>query len=125
MIVVRHKGDFKKTEKFLNAMTKKKYFQRIEKYAQQGVDALASATPVNTGKTASSWDYEIKQSKNGLEIYWTNSNVNQGVPIAILIQYDHRTGTGGFVQGIDYINPALRPIFEKIAEDVWKEVTSS
>lgn len=125
MIVVRHKGSFKHTEKFLKTMSKKQYFQRIEKYAKRGVDALASATPVDSGKTAASWGYEIHTSKTGLEICWTNSNVNKGVPIAILIQYGHGTGTGGYVQGIDYINPALRPIFEQIAEDVWKEVTSA
>ena len=89
-----------------------------------GVSALESATPVDSGLTASSWDYEIHQSRNSAKIVWTNSNINQGVPIAIILQYGHGTRNGGYVQGRDYINPAIKPVFDRIAEGVWKEVTS-
>lgn len=125
MVIVKQKGDFSKTEKFLNSISKKQYYRNLQKYAEQGVAALASATPIDSGTTANSWDYEIRQTKNSVSIYWTNSNVNKGVPIAIIIQYGHGTRNGGYVQGRDYINPAMRPIFDKIAENVWKEVTSS
>lgn len=125
MVIVKQKGDFSKTEKFLNIISKKLYYRNLQKYAEQGVAALASATPVDSGTTANSWDYEIRQTKNSVSIYWTNSNVNKGVPIAVIIQYGHGTRNGGYVQGRDYINPAMRPIFDKIAENVWKEVTSS
>lgn len=125
MVIVKQKGDFSKTEKFLNTISKKLYYRNLQKYAEQGVAALASATPIDSGTTANSWDYEIRQTKNSVSIYWTNSNVNKGVPIAVIIQYGHGTRNGGYVQGRDYINPAMRPIFDKIAENVWKEVTSS
>ena len=125
MVKKKKKGDFSKTEKFLNTISKKLYYRNLQKYAEQGVAALASATPVDSGTTANSWDYEIRQTKNSVSIYWTNSNVNKGVPIAVIIQYGHGTRNGGYVQGRDYINPAMRPIFDKIAENVWKEVTSS
>ena len=122
---MKQKGDFSKTEKFLNSISKKQYYRNLQKYAVQGVAALASATPIDSGTTANSWDYEIRQTKNSVSIYWTNSNVNKGVPIAVIIQYGHGTRNGGYVQGRDYINPAMRPIFDKIAENVWKEVISS
>lgn len=125
MVIVKQKGDFSKTEKFLNSISKKQYYRNLQKYAVQGVAALASATPIDSGTTANSWDYEIRQTKNSVSIYWTNSNVNKGVPIAVIIQYGHGTRNGGYVQGRDYINPAMRPIFDKIAENVWKEVISS
>lgn len=125
MIVFTQKGDFKKTEKFLNKASKVEYFRKLEKYAREGVKALSAATPVDTGKTAASWSYEIRQTKGSASIYWTNSNVNKGVPIAIILQYGHGTNNGGYVQGVDYINPALRPVFERLAEETWKEVTSS
>lgn len=125
MVIVKQKGDFSKTEKFLNSISKKQYYRNLQKYAEQGVAALASATPIDSGTTANSWDYEIRQTKNSVSIYWTNSNVNKGVPIAVIIQYGHGTRNGGYVQGRDYINPAMRPIFDKIAENVWKEVISS
>lgn len=125
MVIVKQKGDFSKTEKFLNTINKKLYYRNLQKYAEQGVAALASATPIDSGITANSWNYEIRQTKNSVSIYWTNSNVNKGVPIAVIIQYGHGTRNGGYVQGRDYINPAMRPIFDKIAENVWKEVTSS
>lgn len=125
MIVFRHRGDFNKTEKFLKRAKKNDFYKNLDRYGRQGVAALASATPIDSGLTASSWDYEIREGRNSVNIYWTNSNVNDGVPIAVIIQYGHGTGTGGYVQGRDYINPAIRPIFDRIANNVWKEVISS
>ena len=95
----------------------------MEQYAQLGVEALREATPIDTGETANSWDYDLKVTKNEAQITWTNSNTNKGENIAILIQYGHGTGTGGYVMGQDYINPAMRSVFEKIIEEIWKEVT--
>lgn len=119
------KGDFNRTESFLKRMMKADFFSQLESYAQTGVNALALATPVESGETAASWGYEIKKGRGSCTITWTNSNVNQGVPIAIILQYGHGTGTGGYVAGRDYINPAIQPVFDKIAEGVWKVVKSS
>lgn len=94
-------------------------------YGQIGVDALISATPVRSGLTAGSWGYEVTRTSDQYKITWTNTHMHEGVAIAVLIQYGHGTGTGGYVQGIDYINPAIRPIFEEIANSVWKAVTSA
>ena len=124
MVVFTHKGNFNNTERFLKGVPKIKYRQILEKYAKQGVAALASATPVDSGITAESWDYELKVSPGFYSISWTNSNVVDGVPIAIILQYGHGTGTGGYVQGRDYINPAIQPIFDKISESLWREVSS-
>lgn len=129
-ISFKHKGNFDKTEKFLNKMAKRGYFLDaiLRNYAIQGVQALRSATPVRTGKTAASWGYEIEKGNGYAKIIWTNSNRsgNGGwCPIALLIQYGHGTGTGGYVQGRDYINPAIRPTFDKMANAVWKEVTEA
>ena len=96
----------------------------LSKYGQIGVGALASATPLDSGKTAASWGYEISMSGNSATITWINSNQNQGVNIAVILQYGHGTGTGGYVAGRDYINPAMRPVFDKITEDVWREIQS-
>lgn len=125
MIQVRVKGSYSKTRKFLQNGKDLKVEKILRKYAEQGVTALSKATPVDTGKTASSWDYSIESTKNGVYIYWNNSNINHGVKIALLIQYGHATRNGGWVQGIDYINPALRPIMDKIADEAWKEVNKS
>lgn len=125
MITFKQKGSFKNIERFLDKMQKKEFFQRLNQYGRRGVDALSAATPIDSGKTASSWNYEIHRSKDLVEIVWTNSNVNDGVPIVILLQYGHATGNGGYVQGYDFINPAIRPIFDEIEKDLWKEVTSS
>lgn len=122
-IVFKHKGNLKKTIKFLERMVKEEYLNNLDKYGREGVDALSSATPVDTGKTAASWDYRIEKTNSGTKIIWTNSNVNNGVNIAIILQYGHGTNHGGYVQGRDYINPAIRPIFDKIADNAWKEVT--
>lgn len=124
MIKIKHKGNFSKTEKFLKKALTLDFYKGIEKYAKEGVRALESATPIDSGITSGSWGYEIKTSKDGISIYWNNTNINDGIPIAILIQYGHGTRNGGYVQGIDFINPALKPVFEKIANSVWKEVAS-
>lgn len=118
-------GGFTKTERFLNRMKRHEYLNVLDEFGRDGVQALRNATPVDSGATAEAWDYEIKRTRNYTEIVWTNSNINDGVPIAVILQYGHGTGTGGYVQGRDYINPAIRPIFDKIAEKAWKVVTSA
>ena len=123
MIVIKQSGSFKNTERFLSRESKLNVRNVLERYGKQGVAALASATPVDSGLTANSWGYEVHVSKNSYSIVWTNSNIVNGVPIAILLQYGHATKNGGYVQGRDYINPAIRPIFDRIAEELWKEVT--
>lgn len=125
MISVTTSGSFDNTEKFLKRMNSAKMLSVLSQYGNDGVKALASATPIDTGLTASSWDFKVSQ-KNGIyTIAWINTNVKSGIPVAILLQYGHGTGTGGYVQGRDYINPAIQPIFDRIAADVWKVVTSS
>ena len=116
-------GDLSKTMKFLNRLQHKDYLNILATYGQRGVEALREATPKDTGETANSWYYEIKQDRNGATISWCNRNVNDGVVIAAIIQYGHGTGWGGYVQGIDYINPAMKPIFDDLANECWKEVT--
>lgn len=125
MINFTQKGSFQNLETFLLKMKDGDIYDQLEIYAQEGVRALASATPEDTGKTASMWHYEIRKSRGLLSIIWTNPNSNDGVNIAIILQYGHGTGTGGYVKGRDYINPALRPTFDEIAEKVWNEVTSA
>lgn len=125
MITFRHKGNFSKTTRFLKNAEKATYMDILERYGQEGVAALASATPVDSGLTASSWYYKIER-KNGLIIIgFYNSNIQNGVLIAIILQYGHGTGTGGWVEGRDYINPAIQPIFDEIANKAWKEVTNT
>lgn len=123
MIRFRHKGSFARTERFFHRARRASFFSSLEELAQAGVDALSRATPVDSGLTAQSWDYEIRNEQGKVSIFWKNSNQNKGVPIAVIIQYGHGTGNGGYVEGVDYINPALKPIFEQIAGKVWKEVT--
>lgn len=118
-------GGFTKTERFLNRMKRREYLNVLDEFGRDGVQALRNATPVDSGATAEAWNYEIKRTRDCTEIIWTNSNINDGVPIAVILQYGHGTGTGGYVQGRDYINPAIRPIFDKIAEKAWKVVTSA
>lgn len=118
-------GGFTKTERFLNRMKRHEYLNVLDEFGRDGVQALRNATPVDSGATAEAWDYEIKRTRNYTEIVWTNSNINDGVLIAVILQYGHGTGTGGYVQGHDYINPAIRPVFDKIAEKAWKVVTSA
>ena len=123
MISFRQKGDFSKLTRFLEKAKNAVHLGILDKYGQEGVAALASATPLNSGKTASSWYYEVQHGEGTASINFYNSNVNKGVPIAIILQYGHGTGTGGWVQGRDYINPAIQPIFDKIANEAWREVT--
>lgn len=124
-VIFEVSGGFTKTERFLNRMKRREYLNVLDEFGRDGVQALRNATPVDSGATAEAWDYEIKRTRNYTEIVWTNSNINDGVPIAVILQYGHGTGTGGYVQGRDYINPAIRPIFDKIAEKAWKVVTSA
>lgn len=124
MLTIRQKGDFSKLTKYLiKAKDVVNLDSLLDKYGQQGVDALSKATPVDTGLTASSWYYEIEKDDKGVSIVFYNSNVNRGICIAIILQYGHGTRNGGWVEGRDYINPALQPIFDTIAEAAWKEVT--
>lgn len=122
MIEVTSTGDFKKTEAFLLAMKRGEVYDILEKYGQQGQDALASATPIDSGITRESWKYEVVRKNGKYQIIWRNTNVESGIPVAILIQYGHATGTGGWVEGRDYINPAIQPLFDKIANEVWERV---
>lgn len=123
MIGFRQKGDFSKTTNFLSNLKKKISVYILDRYGRQGVAALSSATPVDTGLTANSWYYKIERDANSVKIVFCNSNIQNGVPIAIILQYGHGTGTGGWVEGRDYINPAIQPVFDKIANDAWREVT--
>ena len=123
MISFRQKGDFSKLSRYFERVKEAAKVGVLDKYGQEGVAALASATPVDSGKTANSWYYEIKRQNGLVSIEFKNANINKGVNIAIILQYGHGTGTGGWVQGRDYINPAIQPIFDKIADDAWKEVT--
>lgn len=123
MITIKHKGEFKQTSKFFVDCLNPNYMNIIERYANAGVNALASATPVDSSNTANSWGYDIKKRGKTITITWYNTNVVDGVPIVILLQYGHGTSNGGYVQGRDFINPTLKPLFDKMANDVWKEVT--
>lgn len=123
MISFRQKGDFSKLNRYFERVKEAAKIGVLDKYGQAGVSALSSATPMESGKTAGSWYYEIKRQNGSVSIEFLNSNINKGVPIAVILQFGHGTGTGGWVQGRDYINPAIQPIFDKIAEDAWKEVT--
>lgn len=124
MISFRQKGDFSKLTRYFERVKEIVKFGNLDKYGREGVTALASATPVDSGITAASWYYEINHSRDSVSINFYNSNVNEGVPIAIILQYGHGTRNGGWVQGRDYINPAIQPIFDKIAESAWREVIS-
>ena len=121
MISLTSKGDFRKTEKFMKNARTKKLMSILKQYGEEGVAALMIATPLDTGRTASSWRYEIKVENNCIRLVFHNDNIQNGVPIAIILQYGHGTGTGGWVEGRDYINPAIQPIFDKIANSAWKE----
>ena len=122
MISFRQKGDFSKTINYFGKLKEAINIRDLDKYGQEGVRALASATPVDTGKTAASWEYKIERKNGQISISFYNTNVVNGVPIAIILQYGHATRNGGWVQGRDYINPAIRPLFDKMADNVWREV---
>lgn len=118
-----HKGDFSKTTKFLTRAKDSVRLSDLERFAKKGVEALASATPVDSGLTANSWKYEIVNEKGSITINFINTNVNKHVPIAVILQYGHATGNGGWVEGRDYINPAIQPIFDEMVRELWREVT--
>ena len=123
MISFRQKGDFSKLTRFLERAKETVRLGDLDKYGRAGVAALASATPVDSGQTANSWYYQIEHKNGSSIITFYNSNIQNGVPIAIILQYGHGTRNGGWVQGRDYINPAIQPIFDQIANNAWKEVT--
>lgn len=123
MVEFKQKGDFTKLNRYFERMKEVAKIGDLDRYGKEGVAALAAATPVDTGKTANSWSYKIKRQNGSVSIDFYNSNFSNGVPIAIILQYGHATNNGGWVQGRDYINPAIQPIFDKIAKDAWKEVT--
>lgn len=122
VIIFRQKGDWKKTRKFLKRCSDLDLDDVLNLYGQEGVDALAKATPKDTGKTAASWSYEVTKGRESIVITWKNSNIVDGVPIAVILQYGHGTRNGGYVEGVDYISPAMRPVFERIAARAWGEV---
>lgn len=125
MITIKTKGSFRRTHKFLKKLDEKDFLRNLEKYGEAGVEALAANTPVDTGKTAESWDYQIVEGNGYVSVQWFNTNVVDGVPIAVILQYGHGTRNGGYVKGRDYINPAMKSVFDKIAEDAWAEVVKS
>jgi hypothetical protein len=122
MISFRQKGDFSNLSRFLERAKETVKIGDLDKYGRAGVAALSSATPVDTGKTADSWTYEIVRQNGSVSIEFHNTNIQKGIPIAIILQNGHATGTGGWVEGRDYINPAIQPIFDKIAKEAWEEV---
>ena len=124
-ITISHKGDFSQTLQFLKKISKIDVIPILECYGEMGVQALAAATPIDTGKTAASWRYNIEfEGDTRAKVVWYNDNVNKGISIAVLLQYGHGTRTGGYVEGRDYINPAMQPVFDQMANDIWREVTS-
>lgn len=124
-ISVESPGSFRKTDSFLAKILKLDISSQLHKYGREGVAALSNATPVDSGLAAASWGYEVTRTRGSASITWTNSNIEGGAPVVIYIQYGHGTRNGGYVQGRDFINPALRPIFDRMAENLWKEVTSA
>ena len=122
MIKITQKGDFSKAEMFLDRLREGINNSIFDKYGKMGVEALRNATPVDTGLTAASWSYQVKYAKDSVTIEFHNSHINKHVNIALILQYGHGTGTGGWVEGRDYINPALQPIFDQMAEEAWREV---
>ena len=123
MISFRQKGDFSKLTRYFVRVKESAKLKDLDKYGRMGVAALESATPIDSGLTARSWYYDITEKNGVIRLDFRNSNIQKGVPIAIILQYGHGTGTGGWVEGRDYINPAIQPIFDKITENAWKEVT--
>ena len=124
MIRFRHRGDFGNIEKFFKLTKRINPRQILEKYAREGVQRLSSVTPKDSGDTANAWTFEIVRSRSGFKIHWLNSSINDGVPIVILLQYGHGTRSGAYVEGRDFINPAMQPVFDAIAENIWKEVSN-
>lgn len=124
MITFKHSGNFKNTEKLFSKVKGRTWLNKLETLGEVGVRALANNTPVDTGVTAASWSYEIVDKDGRISVIWSNSNVNNYVNIALILQYGHATRNGGWVEGRDYINPALQPIFDKMASDAWEVITS-
>lgn len=122
MITFKQKGDFSATTNYLKKLKQQKIYNSVINYGNKGVAALSAATPINTGKTASSWYYKVEQNNSSIKLIFCNSNIQNGVPIAVILQYGHGTGTGGWVEGRDYINPAIQPIFDEIVNKAWEEV---
>lgn len=122
MITFKQKGDFSATTNYLKKLKQQKIYNTVVNYGNKGVAALSAATPINTGKTASSWYYKVEQNNSSIKLIFCNSNIQNGVPIAVILQYGHGTGTGGWVEGRDYINPAIQPIFDEIVNKAWEEV---
>ena len=122
MISVSHKGNFNNLETLINRVLRRDYLNILAEYGRKGVEALRAATPVDTGLTRDSWGYEITSNSKKTSIYWTNSNIQNGIPIAIILQYGHGTKNGGYVQGVDYINPALAPVFRQMANEAWRRI---
>ena len=122
-VTISNKGDFAKTFNFLNSSKNINIDSILDKYGKQGVSLLASSTPIDSGLTAQSWSYVIEKSKGKTSIIWKNTNVVNGVNVAVILQYGHGTKNGGYVQGRDYINPVIQPIFDRMTEEIWKEVT--
>lgn len=122
VVMFRQKGDFRRTSDFLKRANRLNLDVILNQYGQEGVEALRAATPKDTGTTANSWSYTVHKGMGSITITWSNSNIVDGVPIAVILQYGHGTRNGGYVQGTDYINPAMKPIFDKIAQRAWKEV---
>lgn len=123
MIKFKHKGNFVDTTRYLEKVKRSAKIKDLDQYGREGVAALSAATPIESGLTARSWYYEITRSNGSVKISFFNSNIQNGVPIAIILQYGHGTRNGGWVEGRDYINPAIQPIFDKITNDAWREVT--
>lgn len=124
-ITITNHGSLKTTDKFLKHIMTPWYVKKLQRYGEMGVKALMEATPVDTGKTAASWGYEIVKKGNDYSIIWTNNNLSEGdhgAPVVVLLYYGHVTKTGGYVEGRDFITPAMRPVFDKIANDAWKEM---
>ena len=124
-ITVKSKGNFERLSQYLSKASRGVRRDILERFGEEGLAALRSATPIDTGKTADSWYYEISNKRGSLSISFHNTNIQNGVPIAIILQYGHGTGSGGYVAGRDYINPAIQPVFDKIADEAWKEVADS
>ena len=125
MITIKHYGNFTKTSNFLNRITRTGLYSDLHHYGELGVLALSAATPRDSGKTADSWYYDVETTNTGISLVWKNRNISKYIPVAILIQYGHGLENGGYVQGIDFINPALKPIFKDISDSVWRDVHNS
>ena len=122
VVEFKHTGNFQKTDRFCHGLIGLHYAHKMKKYAARGVEALRENTPIDSGETAKAWSYEIVEEPGRTAIYWKNSHVENGVNIAVILRYGHGTRNGGFVEGVDYISPAIRPIFEQMADEAWKEV---